>query len=492
MAKQSLLNCILACSLILSLSACGQTAPPSVSSSSPPPDVSESHSPAQPLSLAVYADRSFHPILTDNRVNLTLSPLLYEGLFQLDTSFIPQKQLCSTYQTSEDGLVWTFSLRQGVTFSDGTPLTAAHVVHSLELARTGASPYSGRFSAVASIAALSDRELSITLIHPNSALPTLLDIPIVLGAGDYPPGTGPYVLTRQEDDSLALVPRDGAKPTVPLISVTRTQELTNALNQGALSLLVTDPSGTDSPAYSGTCRTVDYDTTSLIYLGFNTAKSPFHTTSARVAAAAALDRGALVSAAWSGHARATVLPIHPASPLYDESLARQLPSPDDAEALAEQCGISGRRISLIVNRENSYKVTAAHLIARQLEKQAALSVNVSELAWDDYRNALSNGLFDLYLGEVTLTADFDLTALLSTTGALNYNRWHNSETDQLLSEFLSVTEEDRSRTAGLLCTHLTEQMPIVPLCFKRGSVLTAWSRADELTPTRANVFFGLE
>lgn len=492
MAKRPLLNCILAFSLALTLSACGQAAPPPPSSSSTVADGSDIPSPAQPLSLAVYADRSFHPILTDNRVNLTLTPLLYEGLFQLDTAFTPQKQLCSAYETSEDGLVWTFSLRPGVIFSDGTPLTAAHAVESLELARSGASPYSGRFSCIGAITALNERELSIALTRPNATLPALLDIPIVLGTGDYPPGTGPYRLTRQEADSLALVPRDHAKPTIPLISVTRTQELTTALNQGALSLLVTDPSGTDSPAYSGTCRTVDYDTTSLIYLGFNTGKSPFHSAPARIAAAAALDRGALVSAAWSGHARAAVLPIHPASPLYDETLARQLPSPDNAGDLAEQCGLSDRRVSLVVNRENSYKVTAAHLIARQLEQQAGLSVAVSVLDWADYLNALSVGLFDLYLGEVTLSADFDLTPLLSTGGTLNYSRWRSDETDRLLTDFSAADAASRPQAAGLLCTHLTQQMPIAPLCFKRGSVLSLWSRTDELTPTRANVFFGLE
>lgn len=491
MAKHPLLNCIVFLSLVLSLSACGQTASPPVSSSPAEPAPQEHYAPTQPLSLAVYADRSFHPILTDNRVNLTLSPLLYEGLFQLDPSFTPQKQLCSAYETSEDGLVWTFSLRQGVTFSDGTPLTAAHVVHSLELARTGVSPYSGRFSCIASIAAQGEWELTITLSRPNTALPALLDIPIVLGNEDYPLGTGPYVLTRQGDDSLALVPRDNARPTIPLIRVTDTQELTNVLDRGALSLLVTDPSGTDSPAYSGTCRTVDYDTTSLIYLGFNTVKSPFHSASARIAAAAALDRGALVSAAWSGHARAAVLPIHPASPLYDESLARRLPSPDNAGELARQSGLANRHISLIVNRENSSKVAAAHLVASQLEQQADLSVTVSELPWEDYLNALSNGLFDLYLGEVALTADFDLTPLLSTGGTLNYSRWYSDETDRLLREFLCAEQTDRAPVTGLLCTHLAEQMPIAPLCFKRGSVLTLWSRADELTPTRANVFYGL-
>lgn len=492
MAKRPLLNCILAVGLVLSLTGCYQLPTPPGQASLSQPDVSQpERQPTQSLTLAAYANQSFHPILSRDQVNLTLTPLLYQGLFQLDTSFSPQKQLCHSYEVSEDGLVWTFTLRRDVTFSDGTPLTAAHAVQSLELARTGASHYAGRFSCINSIAAQGDYELVITLSRPNTALPALLDIPIVLGSGDYPFGTGPYVLSQSEDGQMSLVPRTGASPTIPLTSVTRTRELTAAFERGDLSLLRTDLTATDSPGYSGTYTTVDYDTTSLVYLGFNTAASPFGSAATRRAAACAVDRGALVSAAWSGHARASALPIHPASPLYDESLARQLPTPDNARQLMEQTGLSGRRVTLIVNSENSYKRTAAQLVAQHLE-QAGLSVTVSSLPWADYLSALANGRFDLYLGEVTLTADFDLTNLLSSGGSLNYSRWRSGEGDRLLQTFLSAPEEERQQAAADLCAHLTDQMPMAPLCFKRGSVLTRWDRAQELTPTRANVFFGID
>ena len=90
---------------------------------------------AIPFSLAVYADYSLHPVLAENRANLTLAPLLYEPLFQLDGQFQPQGVLCQSSAVSEDGLTWTFTLRSGVTFSDGTPLTGEAVADALNLAR---------------------------------------------------------------------------------------------------------------------------------------------------------------------------------------------------------------------------------------------------------------------------------------------------------------------------------------------------------------------
>ena len=489
MVRRLWFNCILALGLILSLTSCYQL-PDSPDLSVSQPDTSTPKAVVNfPLTLAVYETQSLHPLFSDDRVNLTLFPLIYEGLFQLDTSFTPQNVLCRTYQISEDGLVWTFALRGDVTFSDGTPLTAAHVVHSLELARSPRSRYAGRFSGISSIAVVSEHELSVSLTRPNTGLPALLDIPIVLGDGQYPLGTGPYVLAR-EDGMFSLIPRSGSDPTIPLISVTRTRELTAAFERGDLSLVCTDPAATDSPGYSASCTTVDYDTTSLVYLGFNTVKSPFGSPATRRAAAAALDRSALVSAAWSGHARISALPIHPASPLYDESLARQLPAVDNARDLVTQAGLSGRGLTLIVNSENSSRVTAARLVARQLE-QAGLSVNVSSLPWADYLSALSAGGFDLYLGEVSLTADFDLTPLISANGPLNYSRWRSSAADRLLDAFFAAPEDTRPQAASELCALLTEQMPLAPICFKRGSVLSRWDPASQLTPTRANAFYGL-
>jgi len=489
MSRRLWLNCILALGLTVSLTACYQLPdPPDLSVSQPDfstPEAEVTH----PLTLAVYETQSLHPLFSDDRVNLTLCPLIYEGLFELDTSFTPHNVLCHTYQNSEDGLVWNFVLRNDVTFSDGTPLTAAHVVHSLELARSSRSRYASRFSGISAVSAVSEREVSVTLTRPNTGLPALLDIPIIHGEGEYPLGTGPYVLAR-EDGMFSLIPRSGSEPTIPLISVTRTRELTAAFERGDLSLVCTDPAATDSPGYSTSSTCVDYDTTGLVYLGFNTGKSPFSAPAARRAAAAALDRSALVSAAWSGHARAAALPIHPASPLYDESLARQLPSADDARDLVTQAGLSGRGLTLIVNSENSSRVTAARLIARQLE-QTGLSVNISPLPWADYLATLSTGGFDLYLGEVSLTADFDLTPLISVDGPLNYSRWHSSSADRLLDTLRAAPEEERPQAASELCSLLTEQMPITPICFKRGSVLSRWEPASQLTPTRANVFYGL-
>ena len=485
MGKRAL-NFILAAALILSLTACGD---PDTGSTSALPEGSVSNPDIPPESLSLtlpyYPDQSLHPIRSDDRVNRTLSPLLYEGLFRLDTSFSPVPVLCRYYSISADGLIWTFTLREDVTFSDGTPLTASIAAHSLSLARSG--PYSGRFSCVSAIHADEDGRLIITLNRPNYGLPALLDIPIVLSESDRPLGTGPYVLSGER----LMVRNDWWQgvtmpyPSIDLLPLSGPEQLRSAFDEQTLSLLNTDPTSTAAAGFTGVYDTVEYDTTSLVYLGFNTDRRPLQSAEVRTAVSAALDRSTLVSAAWSGHARAATLPIHPASSLHDPSLSLSLSG--DLRPL-ERLGLDGTTLSLIVCSDNAAKLTAARFIARQLGK-TGITVQVRALGWNDYLSALNAGQFDLYLGESVLTADFDLTALLAPEGRLNYGGWSSATGSSLLAAFSSAPEDERQLAAADLCAFLLTQTPIAPLCFKRGCVLTQWGSLSALSPTRDNVFY---
>ena len=118
---------------------------------------------------------SFHPITSSSKVNLTLAPLLYRGLFALDRNFQAEPDLCESYTVSEDGLVWTFTLKE-TTFSDGSPLTAGEVIASLNLARRS-DRYSSRLRDVTRVDTGEGGTVAVTLSRPNGALPALLDTP---------------------------------------------------------------------------------------------------------------------------------------------------------------------------------------------------------------------------------------------------------------------------------------------------------------------------
>lgn len=491
MAPRSLLKSILALGLALSLTGCYRLpdGPPQAQSQALAPPVARPEAPGIPdtLTLAWYPQRPINPLLTEDRANLTLAPLLYQSLFQLDTSFAPQGVLCDGFSADEDFLVWRFHIKSGVTFSDGTPLTAALAASSLELARTSAR-FASRLSCIASVTAADAHTLTVTLSRPHSALPTLLDIPLVSDGGDRPLGTGPYVL---DADAARLIPRvhhQDLPYEIRLIPIDHHTDLTDGFGpEGSLSLVDTDRNATDHPGFSHLYQSFDYDTTALVYLGFNTARSAVRSPQVRTAISQTLDRAALVSAGFGGHALTATLPIHPASQLYDEPLARQLNTPVDP-AVQEEL-LAGRAVTLLVSRENPARLSAAQHIVRQLEK-AGMTVTLSVRDWADYLAALSAGQFDLYLGELTLPADFDLSALAGSGGSANYTRWSGAQADRLIAALRTAPQPDRPQAALELCRLLAQQCPFAPLCFKRGSVLVRPELSLALSPTRANVFYG--
>lgn len=496
-----LFSLLLSAALVLSLSACGPSEDRSglsSGSSSASPAAEDSQQPsAIPFRLAIYPSYSLHPVLAENRANLTLAPLLYEPLFQVDSTFQPVPVLCQSYTAAEDMLSWTFILRSGVTFSDGSPLTGETAAAALNLARQPGSRYAQRLSDVIGITA-EENSITITLSRPNGNLPVLLDIPLALGDSPRPPGTGPYILSEQGEE-LKLTVRAGwwqktALPAqeLPLIAVEKSDDLISFFDSGDIGLVDVDLMGTNALGYSGNYEVWDYATTDFLYLGFNTHAGLCRSQKVRQALALAIDRDTVAQVDFARHAAASALPIHPASPLYAERLAQSLSyAPEQLVTQLEEAGALGHTLTFLVNSENSAKVSAAQRIAYQLQS-AGMEVTLSKLSFDDYTAALTRGDFDLYLGEVVLTADFDLSQLISSSGALNYGRWQNEETDLLLSALRAAGSGDREAGAEALFAHLTQQVPIAPICFKNGSVLTQWGRLSGLNPIRSNVFYQLE
>lgn len=151
---------------LMSLAGCGdlaaQVTDTPAASATPTPTAL----PAEELEFALpcYPGGGFHPITGTNRLNLTLAPLLYRGLFALDRNFVPQKDLCVDYEVSEDGLTWTLTLKED-TFSNGAALTAAEVVSSLNAARQS-DRYGGRLEDVIRVRAQGEDKVEVTLSRP--------------------------------------------------------------------------------------------------------------------------------------------------------------------------------------------------------------------------------------------------------------------------------------------------------------------------------------
>jgi ABC-type transport system substrate-binding protein len=144
---------------------------------------------------------------------------------------------------------------------------------------------------------------------------------------------------------------------------------------------------------------------------------------------------------------------------------------------------------MAVNRESLAKQTVATNIAARLE-ELGIAVTVDTLDWDDYSAALAAGNFDLYLGEVKLTADFDITSLVS--GTLNYGGYQNAQVSASLHTWKAASGQARLAAAQTLYGALADDPPFAVLCFKQNSLLIRWGMVNDLSPAPNRPFAGVE
>jgi oligopeptide transport system substrate-binding protein len=125
------LSLLLLSLLMLIISACGGTQQPVAQ------QVAKASADKQILVLPIEGETdllSFDPALVTDLPAITAVNLVFTGLVGLDNKLQVQDQLAASHSVAADGITWTFKLKSGLKFSDGTPLTSADVAFSIDRA----------------------------------------------------------------------------------------------------------------------------------------------------------------------------------------------------------------------------------------------------------------------------------------------------------------------------------------------------------------------
>jgi peptide/nickel transport system substrate-binding protein/oligopeptide transport system substrate-binding protein len=178
--------------------------------------------------------RSLDPALSTDVPTGRAVSYLFDGLTRFTPDARVAPALAERWEVSPDGRTYTFHLRRGVRFHDGTPMVAAHVVASWQRALdpkgkggrgwplepiAGATAYqAGRARALAGARATNDSTLVVTLDEPLAAFPKLLAMPVASVVapnagpdfGQKPVGTGPWKLVEWRHDDYVKFARNAA------------------------------------------------------------------------------------------------------------------------------------------------------------------------------------------------------------------------------------------------------------------------------------------
>ncbi|KUH69184.1 ABC transporter substrate-binding protein [Mycolicibacterium novocastrense] len=419
---------------------------------------------------------------------------VFDTLVEPDADLEMRPALAESWEVSPDQLAWTFHLRPGVTFHDGSPFTAEDVVFSYRRIIDEQLANVDKFSAVTDVRAVDPMTVVIQVEHPTPNLLTNIGgfkgMAIVsrrnVESGQiatHPVGTGPFAFRSQKSgDSIILTANKAywrGAPKVGGVTFRFISEPSTALS----ALQAGEVDWTDSVPTQRVAQLRDDDSLHLEvtasndywYLALNEAHKPWNDARARRAVAFGIDRAAIVAATSYGTAAANQLAIPEGNPWYT-AYDRYRYDTDTAQRLLDEAGVGDVDLDMLVTSEYPETVTAAQVIADNLAP-LGITVNIRTVDFATWLDEQNSGNFDMlmmgWLGNID--PDDFYYAQHHTNGTSNAQKFSNPEVDRLLDA--GRVETDRQARLELYrraATIIADEVSYIYLY--NPSVIQAWVR----------------
>ncbi|OWU85157.1 peptide ABC transporter substrate-binding protein [Oceanicola sp. 22II-s10i] len=408
---------------------------------------------------------------------------VYDGLVRYKSGTLEvEPALAESWEISEDGSVYTFKLREGVTFHDGSDFNAEAVKFNFDrmlnedhpFHDTGPFPLAFFFSAVESTEVVDDYTVKFTLNGPyapflsNLAYPTgLIVSPAAVeqhGAdfGRNPSGTGPFKFAEWRSNEAVVVEKnadywDGAPSLEAVVfrPITDANTRTAEMLAGGIDVMVEVPPVALSEFQGDTFEVLEQAGPHVWFLILNAKEGPFADKKVRQAANYAINKSALVDNVLEGTADVAAGPTPPAFAwAYNESLEPYPYDPDKAKALLAEAGAEGAELTFYVTEGGSGMLDPIAMgTAIQADLEAVgFDVKIETYEWNTFLGQVNPGLEGKAdMAEMAwMTNDPDTLPYLALRtdawpdkGGFNSGYYSNPEVDTLLEEARVATDQDK-------------------------------------------------
>ena len=504
-------------SALIFLSGC-RAKPDGTSSSAEPPTAVTATGSRNYLTMLYSAADTFNPYTAATDINRQLCRLLYEPLLKTDNSYNISYSLAQSAEVKGKECTVTLKSRY---FSDGSALTADDVVYSFNLAKKSNTEYAYKLYEALSATVRDSKTVVIKLDHADPYFANTLDFPIIKKGSDTktdsdgvtrpPIGCGRFKLNDSEDKLITNEHDPGKNRTIKeirLINAPDSEAVGHYVEIGAADMYYSDISDGNILRMSG--KKVNINLNHLIYIGANLSDEQLSLNALRQAISSGLDRkeicrdgyfnnalpaNGFFNPAWEAVKSVQNINLQANKEITIENLEEIGYNKLDSAGVRTNGAGKKLKFELLVNKENRLRVSAARIIAKRLSEYG-ISVNVAEKSFADYTAALSSGNFQLYLAEVAITPNMDISSLVTEGGSAAYGikkpekkedeKKADEKTEQTGSTESTVSDteqaEEQSLTAAELVSGfyagtntladlssvLQTEMPVIPLCYRTG------------------------
>lgn len=507
-------------SLTLTLAACGANSRGTAPASGTPSaggtlyvlssDTDVNWDPARSQSLAVTSLGLVHRRLTTWELSPGGEPRVVPDL-ATDTGTV-----------SADGLTWTYTLKEGLVLSDGTPITSAHVKHGLERSfapalsgglgyhktlLAGTSGYTGPYEGahLDSVATPDERTVVLTLARPYGDWPWIVSTPAFapVPEGDDPAtytrnplASGPYVVSEYKQGVSVTLRRNehwSAATDAVRLGLPDTVVFSLGQDEDTVSQRLIADSGDDRHAFSAqlltasklaqvsadpsaSARLATSDPGPLLYLAVNTERVT--DPDVRRAIAYAVDKAAVQQALGgelgAGVATTYITPGIPGREEYD------LYPRDTTRATSL---LAGKQLPelVLLTQNNEARLAVAQAVQQALS-EVGLTVRLDPQSSDAYSQRATQGDGSSYdLAVVSWNPDYpsanaNIQPLYASSeiggGGYNVSRYSDAEVDRLIAEATAEPDAvEAGRKWAALDRRIAQDVPAVPLVNRRNSFL---------------------
>lgn len=430
------------------------------------------------LYLATSSDpRGMDPAWVDDGESTKVMNQIYETLFKYkkDSTEV-EPCLATDWQISTDGKEYTFHLRKGVKFQDGTPFNADAVVYNIERQLPPKAkddmPYASfTFGEVQKVEKVDDYTVKFTLKEPYT--PFLANLAMALAApiasptalqknndniNENPVGTGPYKFVKWDKGQSITLERNtdywGAKPDADkIIFKIEKENSVRASDLIAGQIDMTDEvDPNDIPKLQQNNITIFKDAgMNINYMAFNCSRAPFNNPKLREAISHAINRDELVKYLYQGYAEVANSPLPSFIPGYDDKVQPYNYDPDKAKQMLKDLGMENLTIKMITySNARPYNPVNGQKLAEAVQNyltKVGIKSTIETYQWTDYKQKAFQGEGDImFYGWIGDNGDADNFLSLfdskEISSSLNTAKYSNPEVDKLLAEARTTPNGD--------------------------------------------------
>ena len=407
---------------------------------------------------------------------------VYEGLVLFDEngSIIPG--LAESWEISDDGLEYTFHLRNDVTFHSGEHMDSADVAYSFKIISglsTG-EPISSRFSTITAIETPDEYTVILKLSEPNAAFLEGTRVGIIpegyADSATAPIGTGPYEFVEyipgqrivlEKNDEYYDESRMGSIDRAEIYIMSDESAIVTALQSGQLDMA--QVTGSDAEVLSRNFTIHSNPQNMVCLFALNNAIEPFNDIRVRMALNYAINKDNIIYGAFDGYATRLDSNFSPVMAFYYNSDVENFYpyDPEKAIELLKEAGYpDGFSFTITVPSNYQQHVNTAQIIAEDL-KAVGINAGIQLVEWGTWlEDVYSNGNYENTIIGLTGKLDpYDILVRFVSDFRRNFFHYNNGEYDKLIKEAMVETDENKRAELYKECQMiLTEDAACVWTC----------------------------